>query len=213
MATFTPAYQIVIQNEGGYSNNPADLGGETYAGIARNIWPNWSGWVIVDFEKRTRGLNTNDKIAGINGKVEEFYRDRWAASRAGEINSQEVANIFFDFFILHSQAVRAMQQVLNESFGYNLAADNIIGSQTLAAINAVDPAKLHDSYKAKRMAIHTERVQARPDQALFLKGWLQRTAGFPTLTGPGSLMIIALLAAAFLTLYYLEKKQSNNNSK
>jgi lysozyme family protein len=211
MAAFEPAYQIVRQHEGGYANNPADAGGETYAGIARNYWPNEPIWTIVDYYKRVRGgLNTNEIIPD-GGKVEQFYRDRWAASRAGEINSQAVANIYFDFYILHSQAVRAMQEVLN-AMGFPVAIDNKIGPQTLNAINAADSNKLHDAYKAKRIAIHNDRVQQNPSQLVFLKGWLQRAASFPTLTGMGSvfaLFIMALLATGWW--YY--KKQKSNNSK
>lgn len=33
----------MLIHEGGYSNDPIDLGGETYKGIARNAHPNWQG--------------------------------------------------------------------------------------------------------------------------------------------------------------------------
>ena len=48
MAIFNSAFQITMGNEGGYANNPADSGGETYKGIAKNYWPNWEGWTAVD---------------------------------------------------------------------------------------------------------------------------------------------------------------------
>jgi len=34
--------------EGGYSNDIDDAGGETYAGISRNNFPDWYGWTIID---------------------------------------------------------------------------------------------------------------------------------------------------------------------
>ena len=46
MSEFQPAFESMIVNEGGYklTNVSGDKGGMTYAGIARNRWPNWSGW-------------------------------------------------------------------------------------------------------------------------------------------------------------------------
>jgi lysozyme family protein len=45
MADFKQAYQLVLQNEGGYVNDPNDPGGETYKGVARNIYivTGWGG--------------------------------------------------------------------------------------------------------------------------------------------------------------------------
>ena len=46
MADFLPAYEAMIRNEGGYvlHDVPGDRGGMTYAGIARNMNPQWPGW-------------------------------------------------------------------------------------------------------------------------------------------------------------------------
>ena len=43
MAIFKKAYEPVRQWEGGWCNVEGDRGGETYAGIARNFWPDWPG--------------------------------------------------------------------------------------------------------------------------------------------------------------------------
>lgn len=211
MAQFAPAYQIVRNHEGFYANNPADKGGETYAGIARNIWPNWDGWVIIDFDKRTKGpIANNQQVAGLEGKVELFYRNLWDASKAAQINSQEVANIYFDFYVLHSQAVRAMQEVLNE-LGYPVATDNAIGPQTISAINAADPAKLHDAYKAKRIEYHNRRVQQDPSQQVFYAGWVKRANLFPSLANGGvytGLLVLALGVGIFLVIKNSNKDKS-----
>lgn len=184
MSQFAPAYQIVNRNEGGYVKNPADPGGETYRGIARNFFPNWAGWTVIDFFKSAYGaIPTNAKISTIyppgswvdTQLVPEFYQQLWNQSRAGEIIDQNVANIYFDFFVLHSQAVKAMQEVLN-ALGKNVAIDNRIGPQTLAAINSTAPALLHDAYKLMRQKYHDKKRSSE-----FYEGWTARNSKFPDL--------------------------------
>ena len=51
MAIFEPAFKLLILHEGGYANNKNDIGGETYRGIARNYWPKWVGWKLIDHIK------------------------------------------------------------------------------------------------------------------------------------------------------------------
>lgn len=211
MAQFNPAYEIVRKHEGFYANVENDAGGETYAGISRVNFPNWDGWVIVDFRKARLDkppLKNNEQIPGIEGKVKEFYQNLWQQSRAGEIDNQAVANIYFDFYILHSQAVRAMQEVLN-SLGHSVAVDNIIGPQTIAAINTADPVKLHNTYKQKRIDMHKAQAAKYPSQVKFLTGWVQRAAGF-SINGVGttSIILALLLVGAGVYLY-----QENNKSK
>jgi len=52
MADFNQALQMVLQNEGGYVNDPNDPGGETYKGIARKMNSNWIGWQLIDLQKK-----------------------------------------------------------------------------------------------------------------------------------------------------------------
>ena len=181
MAQFKQAYQIIDRNEGGYANDPADPGGETYRGIARKINPKWPGWVTIDFIKKRFGAIPYNAIIKTkwpgyqvvdNYYVVDFYQNKWNRSRAGEINNQKIANIYFDFYILHSRAVEAMQKALNY-LGKRVVVDNLIGPQTLRAINSADPAKLYDAFKNKRYKYHKKRKNSK-----FYKGWIKRTDQF-----------------------------------
>src|SRR2546426_796362 len=51
MADFDYALTQLLKVEGGYANDPRDPGGETYKGISRVFWPNWSGWPLIDAAK------------------------------------------------------------------------------------------------------------------------------------------------------------------
>jgi lysozyme family protein len=180
MSSFEPAYLIVARHEGGYVFDPLDTGGETYKGIARRIWSSWDGWTIIDFEKKTGTvLQTNDLIDNdyLDMLVEDFYRDRWNASRAGSITSQKVANAYFDLYILSSKAVETMQLALRR-MGKSVTADNRMGSQTLSAINSVDPDKLLAIFTDERIEFHHEMVNAGIVSEKFLKGWIKRATNF-----------------------------------
>ena len=48
MADFNKAYKATMGHEGGYVDDPADKGGETYKGIARRYNPGWGGWKQID---------------------------------------------------------------------------------------------------------------------------------------------------------------------
>lgn len=57
MADFIKTIKTVLSNEGafgkklGWNKTPGDAGGETVAGIARNMHPHWDGWLDVDNHK------------------------------------------------------------------------------------------------------------------------------------------------------------------
>ena len=205
MAIFETAYVTYIKpNEGGYAFVPGDKGGETYAGIARNYNPTWGGWTFIDYLKRTKGpISNNTTLPEIQYLVDDFYKTRWNANRFGEIKSQEVANLLFDFHV-HSQstAIKTIQAILG------IGIDGVMGSQTIAAINAANPAKLHDDLKAARKEFLESLVLKDPTQQKFYDGWMARMAKFPTLVQQNVAPILALLAVCGFAagIYYYAKK-------
>ena len=136
MADFKTSYDKYIKPaEGGYSNVAQDKGGQTYAGITKKYFPNWQGWTVVDFYIKTKGEpKRNSIIPGLTQLVEDFYLERWNSQRFGEIKSQPVTDILFDFYVNSGgTAIKAVQKIVG------VTADGSIGPATLAAINAKDP--------------------------------------------------------------------------
>lgn len=211
-AAFDPAYNLVRKHEGYYVNDPKDLGAETYAGVARAIHPTWQGWPILDAYKKKIGrlLVTNEVVPGMEEAVEQFYRAQWSRSRAGEILDQNVANIYFDFYILAARAVATMQEVLN-SLGQRVKVDNAIGPATIAAINAANPAKLYQRYKKARIRYHKVRVASGAVSAKFLPGWLKRTMDFPDMLQPLPVAGVALAGTALFFLLHKPAQQWLSN--
>ena len=173
MADFVQAYQYLVPDEGGYVNNPADPGGETYRGISRKNWPAWGGWALVD-TLRLAGVNF-PRVLDINPELQSacqvFYQKNFW--RFDGIENQELANKIFDECVNMGTGVvvKLLQQSLRYVSGQPIAADGQYGPQTEALINASDPAALLAELRAQ-IAVYYCRI-GKPD---FLLGWMRRMA-------------------------------------
>ncbi len=58
---FQKALAHTLEFEGGYANDPADSGGETFRGISRRNWPQWEGWPLID-QAKVKGNKTAKTI-------------------------------------------------------------------------------------------------------------------------------------------------------
>lgn len=175
MADFSTAEKITGRNEGGYAFNKADTGGETYAGISRNNWPKWGGWLIIDSIKKNIG--TTAKVINLNAASDpnmsslasKFYKQNfWDVNKLDLVNDQQAANTVYDFGV--NSGTGRSAKFLQEVVGVN--ADGAIGNITLAAVNKMSPYELVTAYNKRREAFY--RSIAKGNQAQFLKSWLSR---------------------------------------
>lgn len=205
-ALFEASMPHIRKWEGYYSSISKDRGGETYAGISRKNHPNWAGWPLIDREKLQKGgkLPWNYKIEDYNLElhINAFYRNYWNQSRAGELKTQELADLYFDLAV-NSGVGRAAQllQMAIVRLGVPVAIDKAIGPQTLAAVKKLDPVLLYQALKEERKGYYERLVQKDPTQADFLQGWLRRLASFPDLKKKASLMVLALTVGSAIMVY------------
>lgn len=175
MSNFTTALNLILKHEGGYANNPLDRGGETYQGIARNFNQWWSGWQILD---GIANKAWNAVYSELNSHVQAFYKAQyWDRHKLGGIHNQAIANLVFDWLVNSGQAGRQIQQVL-VNMGQNIAVDNIIGQQTVNAINNVDQNELNRRIVEARKAYYQGGVDAGWLDSSFLNGLLSRAESF-----------------------------------
>lgn len=176
MANFDKFWPILLKQEGYYANNPNDKGGETWEGIARNFYPSWSGWSIVDSYKGKPNFIANLKIDIIlQSKVVQFYKSsQWDTLRADDIHNQSIANFLVDWGVNGglTTPVKHAQKILN------IVVDGKMGPQTIVAINVADGAQFFASLHQDRIDFYHAVVEAKPKNAEFLSGWLQRTNSF-----------------------------------
>lgn len=120
MAVFEKAFAKTVAAEGGYVNNPNDRGGETYMGITRKNHPKLKMWQTIDFYKtnvpnrKTKDLNSIlSHIKDIQEEVKSVYKTNyWDPLKLDLINSQRVANEFFDISVNcgTKAAIKSMQR-------------------------------------------------------------------------------------------------------
>lgn len=169
MADFLKTYtELILPNEGGYSNNKNDLGGETYGGIARNYHPDWTGWTYIDSIKKVRKIKWNEKFPALNESVMNFYKARWNKIRLSEFTSQKIADLVFDYYT-HSEtrAITSLQKLLG------VKPDGAVGSITITAANNANEKRLYADYLNERTEFLIQRSKA-PGQSDFYEGWMAR---------------------------------------
>lgn len=195
MADFAVAYAPLRQYEGGYSNNPADRGGETYAGIARNFFPGWSGWSVIDRWKRSVGTRTSalnkalSTVPELRQMVEDWYRAEWWDRLGLTTLPQTLANEILEQAVNLGKggAGKKVQTVCN-AFNFkggsplfsDLKVDGAIGPKTLSALRAIlanraDEEALVHALNCMQGAHYLELAAKKPSQRQFTTGWMKRT--------------------------------------
>lgn len=134
MANFIIALKKTLKNEGGYTNDPDDAGGETYKGISRKNHPTWTGWVSIDQIKKAhpKGFKTIlEHTPELQDKVKDFYKRRfWDELCLDTCGNQELANQAFDMAV--NAGIKAGVKILQKVIG--VPADGILGNVTKQAI-------------------------------------------------------------------------------
>lgn len=178
MAKFEIAYEITAKYEGGYVNDPADAGGETIFGVARNSWKNLAMWNIVDEYKKQGLKGSKLELACKNDdelmqEVHHVYKTQyWDKVWGDKIIDQKNANAIYDFAVNSgvSRAVRYAQLCLGVS------SDGKMGPNTLRVLNETDGRFLKE-YIDTRIRYFNSICKTRPANQKFLKGWVRRAEG------------------------------------
>lgn len=202
MANFEIAYRETIRSEGGYSNHPSDRGCETWRGIARNMWPKWEGWMLIDEIKANCGTslhtlrNALEMDDELKFKVRNFYKTNFWDRLSVEGLSDRIAAEIYDTAVNQGRrtAIKYFQQALNmlndnQRHYSDIVADGVMGSKTLHAYieymnTAVKIKGRNEDLNTKVLlkalnGLQFERYKAivddNPGQEAFFYGWIQRT--------------------------------------
>ena len=151
---------FILKWEGGFVYDKDDLGGSTNMGVTLDTYR-----YVFGSKKTTKDLKRMTRVQwGVIFK--KFYWDKW---KADDIKDQNVANILVDWiWCSGSYGIKIPQRVLGVS------VDGIVGSKTIAAINARDGRELFDTIKQERKDFIDRICQTRPQNRKFKNGWMNR---------------------------------------
>ena len=166
MADVRKLAPFILKWEGGFVNDPDDLGGATNMGVTIGAWKSCGydkdgdGDIDVD----DLHLLTHEDV--VNRVLKPHYWDRW---KADEIKSQSVANILVDWvWASGTHGIKIPQRLLG------VTVDGIVGSKTIAAVNAKNPRELFDMIKIARFDFIEDICKKRPANNKFKRGWMNR---------------------------------------
>ncbi len=166
MADVRKLAPYILRWEGGYVNDPDDLGGATNMGVTIGTWKqvgydkDGDGDIDVDDLKK---LTVDDVV---NRVLKPHYWDRW---KADSIKNQSIANILVDWvWASGAHGIKIPQQILG------VLVDGAVGPKTIAALNARDPKVLFAQLKQARINFIDDICRKRAANNKFRKGWLNR---------------------------------------
>ena len=153
MKNFNEIIEKVLEHEGGYVNDPKDLGGETKYGITKRFYPD------VDIKNLT-----------IEQAKEIYKKDYWDKNRVESL-PQNLWHIYFDMCVNMGKrtAVKVLQRAAVNK-GRNIDVDGGLGPMTIGALKGVEL----DRVRAFRVKYYVDLITARPEQEKFFLGWFRR---------------------------------------
>lgn len=165
---FDNAFELLIKNEGVYSNLAKDPGKRTIFGISEKHHPN-------DFQKVYQMyIEGNYRIALLLAKI--FYKKNFWDDRYKQIKDSSLAFKLFDTSVNLGKktAIRLLQRVLR--YTYNLEQDDrgVFDQQTLDNINLVISRFGADNLYENFIEVTKNYYKSLKNFIHFGKGWLSR---------------------------------------
>ena len=160
---FEACLNIILKEEMGFVNDPADPGGMTNLGITKAVYEDYVGHSVS--EQEMRHLTTLI--------VKPIYKKLYWDKVSCDSLPCGLDLCVFDFAVNagNNRAARYLQRIVGAK------EDGIIGITTIAATHAHNIEDLIESYQALRVSFYKElKTFSR-----FGKGWLARVAEITTL--------------------------------
>ena len=189
MTYFDKAYEIVMNIEGGYVNDPDDMGGETYKGISRRWHPSWPVWDQIDAMKSESDfpgcLDVNEDLQELTKEFYKiFYWDLWWGDEVAELEP-DIAYEMFDISVNQGvhRAVSFLQTSLNvfnrnELLYPDLVVDGQFGVKTYGALASYltkdNPDFLITALNVLQGNHYIEYMTQSPIQEKNARGWFNR---------------------------------------
>jgi len=128
MDLFIKAYEFMRENEGGFSNDPDDNGGQTAFGVSSVYHP--LVFTQLFFADKTERENI----------LKRFYKEKYWNDLYDNLHDPVLAVKLFDLGVNigKKKVIQILQNCYNVEGGYDLKTDGIFGIITLSCCNRQD---------------------------------------------------------------------------
>lgn len=169
MADVAKLKPFILKWEGGFVDDPKDLGGATNKGVTIGTYKEYR-------KRKGMPVPTVDDLKNLSDEewtdiLKTLYWDRW---KADQIQNQSIANILVDWVWASGvHGIKKPQALLG------VTADGIVGRTTLDALNQYPSQReLFDKIKQARLDFVDDICHARPANERFRHGWCNRINAF-----------------------------------
>ena len=177
MDNFEKSLSFILSNEGGYSNDPRDNGGETNLGITQSTLDR-ARLEINDLPSSVRNLT--------RAQAEEIYRVMYWEESKADMMPYPLCTLHFDAAVNHGVggAARLLQRTINNyaakaGIDVRVDVDGAVGPKTLSALCQCLDLKgnvslICEIYCNEREKYYRSIVENNPSQKVFWNGWMNR---------------------------------------
>lgn len=155
---FEHEFDLLMMDEGRYSNDPNDPGGETKWGFARKF--------NMDIQEDEWKTWTKEKA-----KVRAFEK-WWKPFRIQEIQAPRIRHQVFNMgFVCGMKPIIKCLQVALNKLSVQVEVDGKVGPQTIMAVNSYRNQMALDAMLESEIA---QYLATRPNHTRYIAGWLAR---------------------------------------
>lgn len=184
MSNFNTAIPVILMHEGHLVDDPADPGGITNYGISLRYLHSLTAQepdLLNLYDENQDGQIDAVDIRDLSQQeaVEIYKTQWWDKNHYGLINDQALATKIFDLAVNigNITANKLLQHACNIVMNnQSLQVDGVIGMQSIAVINALDPVNVLAQLRTLTKNYYESLVTKHPNLGKFLKGWLNRVA-------------------------------------
>jgi lysozyme family protein len=159
--TFDKAFELLLNFEGGYINDPDDPGRQTKYGISKKAYPD------LDIKNLT-----------LEQAKEIYRRDYWIPARCPDLETihPKLAIYHFDAAVNVGirQAGKILQCAINKQ-GFSLIEDGIVGPITISTAAKCHVGTLLRDYLLQRQLFYKQLTDRKAPLRKFYRGWINRT--------------------------------------
>lgn len=169
---FKLALKVVMEHEGGLSNDKADKGLITRYGISLRYIR--SANIDIDGD----GDSDADDILKLTQTDADriYYRDFWTKYKLDRFINNRISTKLFDSIVNmgYYRTSALTKRALNKAIFGHISVDGVLDDRTVDIINNMESVLFLNAFRVEQAAFYEALIKRTPAFSVFRKGWLAR---------------------------------------